>query len=205
MKNCGFYRSELIPALRDCRVFMKKHAVLFVLSLLWCILGVVLGFLECGKRGSATFVTIYGERFYLVAIRVNGTGSVFSAEILVGLFLFLFIILSTFSRFLSWVPDVLFCFCVFLKTISIGFLFSEIGIVTKIVAIAVLIPCLILQIIWYCAFHSASAEFCPIGWKVGGFRRMWKCHTLHILLFACLYLLILIIEVLLFAVFCTLL
>ncbi len=205
MRNCGFFYKTVTPISRDCRAFIKKHLIIVILSLIWCALGIILGFMECGKGGSKAFVLIYGERFYLIATRKSGVGGVFSAEITVGILIFFTIIFSTVSRYLLWLPDVFFCICCFLKSVTIGHLLTQVGVISKILAVAIMIPCFLMLILWYCCFHGASCEFCPVGWKIGGFKRMWKCHLPHILLFIGLFFLIVVLEFLLFLFFCVLL
>ena len=205
MKNCGFYCKTLTPIARDCRAFAKKHILIAILSLIWGVLGIVLGIMECGKMGAETFVIIYGKRFYLIATRNAGVGGVFSAEILVGIFIIGTIILTTASRYLLWIADIFFSIACFLKTVSIGYLLTEVGIISKILAVAVLSPCLLLFILWFCCFHAASCEFCPLGWRLGGFKRMITCHYTHLLLFVSVFLAIVFLEFFLFLLFCVLL
>ena len=205
MRNYGFFYKTVTPTARDCHAFVKKHLFIVILSLIWCILGIILGFMECGKGGSEAFVLIYGERFYLIATRKSGVGGVFSAEFIAGILIFSAIILSTASRYLLWLPDILFCICCFLKSVTIGHLLTQVGVISKILAVAVLIPCLLALILWYCCFHGASCEFCPVGWKMGGFKRMWKCHFSHIAFFLGVFTLIVLFEFLLFLFLCVLL
>ncbi|MBE7090744.1 MAG: hypothetical protein E7363_02390 [Clostridiales bacterium] len=205
MKNYGFFYKTVSPTARDCRAFVKKHLLVAILSLIWCILGIVLGIIECGKKGAEAFVVIYGNRFYLIATRSAGIGGVFSTEFIVGILIISSILLSTFSRYLLWVSDVLFSVACFLKTITIGYLMIEVGVISKILAITVLIPCFLLLIAWYCCFHAASCEFCPFGWKMGGFKRMFKCHNSHLIFFILIFIGIVVLQFLLFLFFCVLL
>ncbi len=205
MKNYGFLNKSVSPTARDCRAFVKKHLLIAILSLFWCILGIFLGIMECGKNGAEDFVLVYGKRFYLIATRSSGVGGVFSAEFIVGILIISIIILTTASRYLLWVSDVLFSISCFFKTVTIGYLLTEVGVISKILAVAILIPCFVLLILWYCCFHAASCEFCPLGWKAGGLQRMFKCHFSHLIFFAVLFFSIVLLEFLLFLFFCVLL